>query len=174
MGINGINSFVAEVCGIESNVTLEGEDLELCIRWMELGAFMPMVRVTGPLVDYIFVDPGDDRTFVEASRQRLPWSRYIYSQMYLANYTGSSMLYPLIFDNPDDDEAVNNIEETFMLGDSLKISPVLNSNASVNNATTFKSYFPEGVWRDVYNYSNVVNSTGKGQYFELERKWGQT
>lgn len=32
---------------------------------------------------------------------------------------------PLFFDNPGDDNAFNNIEDTFMIGDALKISPCL-------------------------------------------------
>jgi alpha-glucosidase (family GH31 glycosyl hydrolase) len=45
--------------------------------------------------------------------------------MFSANYTGGTVVYPLIFDYPADDEAFKNIESTFMLGDALKISPVL-------------------------------------------------
>lgn len=93
--------------------------------------------------------------------QRLPFTRYIYSQMFSANYTGGTVVYPLFFDNPTDDESLNNIEQTFMLGDSLKISPVLDSKAkpTSGNATHFKSYFPEGVWRDIFDYSSFINST---------------
>lgn len=96
--------------------------------------------------------------------------------MFAANHTGGSLVYPLIFDNPADDEAFNNIEHTFMLGDALKISPVLDSssNPSSGNSTHFKSYFPAaaGIWRDIYNFSNSIDS--QGQYFDLERKSGQT
>ena len=80
--------------------------------------------------------------------------------MFSANYTGGTVVYPLIFDNPADDEAFKNIESTFMLGDALKISPVM--DYSYGNRTNFTSYFPEGVWRDVFDYSKVVNATGMG------------
>jgi len=53
MALSGVNSWVVEVCGMENSRVLEGEDLELCTRWMELAAFLPMVRIQGPLVSSI-------------------------------------------------------------------------------------------------------------------------
>jgi len=82
--------------------------------------------------------------------------------MFAANYTGGSVTYPMFFDSPDDNETFNNIEATYMLGDALKISPVLMSNATSNE--THSSYFPQGIWRDVFNYSNVVNMSEGGGY----------
>lgn len=41
-GINGINNWVTEVCGVEGS---DPSDAELCTRWMELAAFLPMVRI---------------------------------------------------------------------------------------------------------------------------------
>jgi len=111
--------------------------------------------------------------FQQAMSQRLPFTRYIYSQMFAANYTGGTVTYPLFFDSPHDDETFNNVESTYMLGDSLKISPVLDSNSSANS-TEFSSYFPQGIWRDVYNYSNVINASAGGAYFNLTRKYGET
>jgi len=105
--------------------------------------------------------------------QRLPFTRYIYSQMFAANYTGGTVTYPLFFDSPDDDETFNNVESTYMLGDSLKISPVLDSD-SISNSTVFESYFPQGVWRDIFNYSNVIDASAGGAYFNLTRKAGET
>jgi len=43
--------------------------------------------------------------------------------MFATNYTGGQLLYPLLYDFPEDDEALNNIEDTYMLGDAMKISP---------------------------------------------------
>lgn len=49
MGLSGVNSWVTEVCGSQledwSKVKAGDEKIELCTRWMELAAFLPMVRV---------------------------------------------------------------------------------------------------------------------------------
>jgi len=50
--------------------------------------------------------------------------------MFACNYTGGSLVYPLYFDYSDDENALLNIEQTFMLGDALKISPVLSADSS--------------------------------------------
>jgi alpha-glucosidase (family GH31 glycosyl hydrolase) len=65
----------------------------------------------------------------------------------------------LFFDYPTDAEAFNNNDNTFMLGDALKISPVLTQGVTGQ----FQSYFPEGSWYDLNsNDANFYfNSTGQ-------------
>jgi len=43
--------------------------------------------------------------------------------MFATNYTGGQLLYPLLYDFPEDDVTLSNIEDTYMLGDAMKISP---------------------------------------------------
>lgn len=71
--------------------------------------------------------------------QRAPFTRYIYSQMFARNYTGGQLVYPLLYDFPEDDNCLENIEDTYMLGNAIKVSPVLTAQG---NETTFDSYFP--------------------------------
>lgn len=47
--------------------------------------------------------------------------------MFATNYTGGQLVYPLIYDYPEDDECFNNIETTYMLGDAIKVSPRVDS-----------------------------------------------
>jgi alpha-glucosidase (family GH31 glycosyl hydrolase) len=58
--------------------------------------------------------------------------------MYKVYREGGSLVYPLFFDYPEDDKVFDVSEETYMLGDAIKVSPVLDKG--VND--TFKSYFP--------------------------------
>lgn len=60
-----------------------------------------------------------------ALNQRLQYTRFIYSQMYKVYLYGGSLIRPLFFDYPTDDNCFNNIEDTYMLGDAIKVSPVL-------------------------------------------------
>lgn len=48
-------------------------------------------------------------------------------------------MYPLLYDFPEDDNCLENIEDTYMLGNAIKVSPVLTAQG---NETTFDSYFP--------------------------------
>ena len=79
--------------------------------------------------------------------QRLEYTRYIYSQMYKSYREGGSVVYPLFFDYPNDDGCYNDVEHTYMLGDSIKVSPILNQG--VNDGDVFQSYFTAGVWYDL-------------------------
>ena len=72
--------------------------------------------------------------------------------MFAANYTGGQLVYPLLYDFPEDDECLKNIENTYMLGDAIKVSPRIDPAQEDNNLTTFKSYFPKGVWRDLNHW----------------------
>lgn len=175
MGLAGINSWVTEACGSQqdnwADLKTNPDAVDICTRWFQVAAFLPMVRLQGQVTEIFAEDQVTFKNLQQSMFQRLPFTRYIYSQMFAANYTGGSVVYPLLFDNPSDAEALNNIEETFMLGDSLKISPVLNSSKT---STHFKAYFPEGLWYDVFNFSSFINATGSGQYFDLERKPNQT
>jgi alpha-glucosidase (family GH31 glycosyl hydrolase) len=47
--------------------------------------------------------------------------------MYSANFTGGSLVYPLFFDHPSDDKTLDYIEDSFMLGDSIYVCPVLDA-----------------------------------------------
>jgi len=177
MGINGVNNWVTEICGIEKTsawqFNITAEDADICNRWMELAAFLPMVRIKGSFSENLVSTNaayGNFTDFTRAMHQRLPFTRYIYSQMFSANYTGGSVVYPLYFDFPTDKQALDNIEQTFMLGDSVKVSPILDSNP--DSSATFSSYFPAGVWRDLNDFTVSVKSTGS--YFKLPRTPGKT
>jgi len=62
-----------------------------------------------------------------------------------------------MFHYPQDDNnfLVNGTEHTFIVGDAIKVSPVLEPNA-----TMIDSYFPNGYWVDLNDYSKVVNASG--------------
>ena len=64
----------------------------------------------------------------------------------------------MFFHYPEDEETFKDVEHTFIFGDALKISPVLESVSSPNY--TVKSYFPEGRWVNMNDYSDIVDSNG--------------
>jgi alpha-glucosidase (family GH31 glycosyl hydrolase) len=47
-----------------------------------------------------------------------------------------------------------------MLGDSLKISPVLDQGKK--DGDQYKSYFPSGLWYDLNDPKTLINTTAKG------------
>jgi alpha-glucosidase (family GH31 glycosyl hydrolase) len=62
-----------------------------------------------------------------------------------------------MFHYPTDDVhfEVNNTEHTFIVADAVKVTPVLQPNA-----TNVESYFPNGEWVNLNDYKDVVSVTG--------------
>jgi len=42
-----------------------------------------------------------------------------------------------------------------MLGDSLKVSPVMDK---MNDGSQYQAYFPQGVWVNLYNSSEIITA----------------
>jgi len=76
----------------------------------------------------------------------------------------------MMYHYPHDDVhfASNNTEHTFLVGDALKVTPVLESNP-----TELWSYFPNGDWVSMRDWSVVVtanSATGMGEWKSLPLK----
>ncbi|CAL4100017.1 unnamed protein product, partial [Meganyctiphanes norvegica] len=137
----GIPYVGADICGFFDN-TKE----ELCMRWMQLGAFYPYSRNHNG-IDNIEQDPGRWASVGEASRKtlqvRYTLLPYLYTLHYLAHISGETVVRPLFFEFPTD-SITHNIDDQFLWGSSLLIAPVLQSGKEER-----KVYFPASVW---YNY----------------------
>lgn len=93
MSMYGMGNTMVDSCG-----SLGKMDLELCARWMQMAAFMPMVRnfynetytgddgkkaPTDPSEPNVFKgDDGLEMAYKSALSNRLLYLRYIYSELY--------------------------------------------------------------------------------------------
>lgn len=158
LSMHGMSAMV-DTCG-----SLGPADEDLCTRWTQLATFMPMVRnyynatyrdqATGNRLKTQGLEPWNVKTdqlkLAYASLgDRLKFSRYIYTQLYLAHTNGGSLVKPLFFDYPKDDMCFTDEVQssTYMLGDSIKVTPLLESK---KDGAAFEAYFPQGVWVNLY------------------------
>ena len=58
-----------------------------------------------------------------------------------------------MFHYPTIDNAFYDIESTFIIGDALKVSPVLQA---MNGETEYSVFFPKGSWVSMKNLNDVV------------------
>ena len=66
-GINGINNWVTEVCGVESfEGNFTNDQIEICTRWVELAVYLPMIRIKGDLSDYMVHNPDKSASIISA------------------------------------------------------------------------------------------------------------
>lgn len=158
-GLFGIPMVGADICGFyfETNE-------ELCNRWSQLGAFYPFARShsdihTGPQEIYLWNSVTTTATNVFHWRYRL--LPFFYTLLYEAHQTGSPLARPLFFHYPEDN-ATWTIDNQFLLGNNLLVSPVLEPGKS-----SVKAYFPKGIWYNLFDPSKMIRAVDHGFWEEL-------
>ena len=137
---------------------------ELYVRWLQYGAFLPMMRSHGtdtPREPWQFGQVGDAfyDTIVNFIHLRYKLLPYIYSlgaQVALKDYT---MFRSLLFDFAADEKA-RTISDQFMLGGSMLVCPVTepmyyeaNSKVICDSKKSREVYLPKGtVWYDFWSH----------------------
>jgi len=147
----GFNLVGADICGFGGNT-----NDALCSRWIDLGAFYPFSR-NHNAQDTIAQEPWALGNYTltsayKALRFRYSLIRYIYTQMFHSSSYGGVVFQPIFFQFPNDEVAYNNIDNQFMLGDSLLVSPILNLNEN-----DIEAYFPNANWNEFPSGKNVTD-----------------
>ncbi|RWS03137.1 lysosomal alpha-glucosidase-like protein [Dinothrombium tinctorium] len=155
--IFGIPLIGADMCGFNGNTTVE-----LCARWMALGAFYPFARNHNS-DDTIEQDPvALGETVVAASRNALSIRYillpYLYTLFYKAHKFGETVARPLFFVYPNDKISYE-IETQFFWGSGLMIVPVLEPNV-----LSIKAYLPPDRW---YKHITFEPIDSNGLYIEV-------
>jgi alpha-glucosidase (family GH31 glycosyl hydrolase) len=136
----GVSSWGMDIGGFQNT-----PDPENYYRWVQFGAFVPVFRVHGSYNQerepwYFGSDAESIATkYIRLRYQLMP---YIYAAAWENHLTGVSIARPLIFEYPDD-PAVPNLSSEWMFGNSLLVSPVIQSGA-----TSQTVYLPKGMWYD--------------------------
>jgi alpha-glucosidase len=114
-------------------------------RWMEFAAFTPIFRVHGTYMEkrqpWVY-GPVAEAAATRAIRLRYELLPYLYSYGRTAFETGVGIVRPLFWAFPDDPQVIND-GASWMLGDSLLVSPVVSAGESVH-----RFYLPVGTWYD--------------------------
>ncbi|KAI3641242.1 hypothetical protein MIR68_000714 [Amoeboaphelidium protococcarum] len=158
----GIPYVGADICGFVGDTTEE-----LCARWMSLGAFYPFsrnhntrgVRAQEPyLWDSV---AAASRKALGVRYQLLP---YYYTLFYEASQFGATVLRPLFFEFPQDEQLMY-FDRQFLVGSAIMVTPVLEQGKD-----HVYGYFPAGRWYDWYSKRKVVDLPAgqkEGQWLKL-------
>ncbi|KAI1294262.1 hypothetical protein EDD11_008198 [Mortierella claussenii] len=149
-GLFGIPFTGSDICGFNGNTTEE-----LCLRWHQLGALAPFSRNHNDIhaIDQEpYVWPN---TVLPAARQalqiRYSLMPYYYRAFERAHQTGQPVWQPLFFRYPQD-KATWKMDQQFLLGDSIMVSPAL-----TQGQIQVKAYFPgTGRWFDFWTHQCVM------------------
>jgi oligosaccharide 4-alpha-D-glucosyltransferase len=144
MGMSGIAYHNSDIGGFTGN---QPTTPELYTRWMEFGAFCPVMRAhgydgLGGTEPWAFnsISPSTEGIVRNIIRLRYSFMPYNYTTAHEAYETGMPLARPLIIEYPDDPN-VTDETSAYMWGDNLLVAPVVQSGQTSN---TF--YLPAGKW----------------------------
>ncbi|MEU4215222.1 TIM-barrel domain-containing protein [Actinoplanes sp. NPDC026623] len=120
---------------------------DLYLRWVQLGAFQPILRLHSDHGDRLPWEYADTVGKPAADYLRLRESLvpYLYTAARQTYDTGLPMARALYLDWPELDEAYRH-DTQYLLGDSLLVAPVTEPGLS----TTAPVWFPPGTWTDFF------------------------
>ncbi|NWY03495.1 MGA protein, partial [Nothoprocta ornata] len=139
----GVSYTGADICGF-----FQDAEYEMCVRWMQLGAFYPFSRNHNGKGTKRQDPVAWNSTFEDISRNilniRYTLLPYLYTLMYEAHAHGSTVVRPLLHEFVED-RTTWEIYRQFLWGPALLISPVLEPRA-----VTVDAYIPNARWYDYY------------------------
>jgi alpha-glucosidase len=139
LGLSGIPFAGADVGGFFGHCTDE-----LLVRWMQLGAWYPLMRSNNAR-ESVDQEPWTRGPTVEAASRRCLELRarllpYLYTCLATAHRTGTPMLRPLWWSWPRDAD-LRRIQDQAMVGPDLLVAPVVQPGA-----TSRAVHLPAGTW----------------------------
>jgi alpha-glucosidase (family GH31 glycosyl hydrolase) len=142
MGLSGVAYMGSDIGGFNCGP----QDAELYIRWMQFGAFAPVMRAhgTGISTEPIFWDPATRDLVAEYIRLRYELLPYNYTLAWQNSIIGTPLARPLLFDEAD--ESVANMYDEYLWGPSLLVAPVLQEGQTQRDV-----FLPSGVWIDYWS-----------------------
>ncbi|XP_052750004.1 lysosomal alpha-glucosidase-like isoform X2 [Galleria mellonella] len=149
--IFGVPLMGADICGFTGDATPE-----LCRRWMQLGAFYPFSRNHNSDTSK---DPASMGAAVVRASRRALRLRYrllplYYTLFWRAHVFGGSVVRPLFFEWSDN-EAVYDIDDQFMVGPYVMVTPIL-----TEGATYATPYFPGSqLWYNIVDGAFLAKNT---------------
>ncbi|KAL3221744.1 hypothetical protein MRX96_029227 [Rhipicephalus microplus] len=158
-GLFGIPLVGADVCGFYDDA-----NEELCLRWMQLGIFYPLVR-NNNAIESSAQDPSafsEDYQAVARSALKLRYELlpFLYTLFHHAHTKGTTVARPLFHVFPNDTQTYA-IDKQFMWGEALLMTPVLEPGV-----VSVEGYFPAGKWYD-YHTGREFSSYKNGQWLPV-------
>ncbi|CAF4140355.1 unnamed protein product [Rotaria sordida] len=154
----GITHVGAVICGFSLNATEE-----LCTRWMQLGSFYPFM-INHNSIDAKDQDPAvfswtAQQIMKQALLMRYSLIPFWYTLHHQAAMASKTIVQPLVSEYPNDENTFN-IDQQFLVGRALLVSPNLKTLAK-----TVHAYIPQDIW---YEFPSGVKLTSVGLFMDLD------
>ena len=125
-------------------------DPELYTRWVQFGAFSPILRT------HTTKNPDSERrpwaypepysaALRSAFQLRYALQPYLYTEGHRTYENGVAFVHPLYYDWPEADEAYTSQNE-YMFGDQIMVAPVVTPSDKTSGLATESIWLPKGEW----------------------------
>jgi len=129
------------------------KDDELAARWVQFGAFSPILRLHSSTSMFMHKEPwffSHDasqamKKYLRLRHRMIPW---LYSQNVIASRENKALLRPMYYDYNDRILHYMRLNE-YLLGDCLLVNPVTERADAVTGLAAVKTWLPEGDWTDL-------------------------
>jgi alpha-glucosidase len=142
LGLSGIAFCGADIGGFYGDC-----GPELLVRWLQLGAFYPYMRLasardTAPQEPWVWDSQTTDlcRSAIQLRYRLIPM---LYTLFEESHRTGAPVLRPLLYQYPAD-PTTHTLDDQAVLGSDLMVAPVMRPGRRYRSV-----YLPEGTWYDV-------------------------
>ena len=138
-GLSGLGYMGHDVGGFAIVDTTRVTDPELYVRWLQLGAFSPILRTHAQQVAEPFRYPEYRDIILDLVRERYRWLPYNYTLAYENAAMGYPLVRPLNFH--DSGVAPDSVGDQYLWGSEVMVAPV-----TEQGATSRVVLFPKGEW----------------------------
>lgn len=145
-GLSGLGYMSHDVGGFAIDETAP-IDPELYVRWVQLGAFSPVLRTHAQRFAEPYCYPEQADILLDLVKTRYRWLPYNYTLAYENSAKGYPLVRPLNF-NVAADSLLDNVTDQYLWGDEVMVAPVLEKGA-----TSRSVIIPSGEWVDYNNPS---------------------
>lgn len=128
-------------------------DPELYVRWLQLGAFSPMLRTHAQHMAEPYKYRDMEPIILPLIKERYRWLPYNYTLAWENATKGYPLVRPLNFHEAGSN-AYDNIDDEYLWGGDVLVAPVMTQGATSRQIT-----FPKGMWVD-FNSPTEVYSGG--------------
>jgi alpha-glucosidase len=166
LGMSGVGIYAHDIGGYASAIT-PPTTRELWFRWVELGAFTPVMRTHhGAKDEENWMLDRDEGSLAHWRRYAVEHTRlypYLMSLALEASARGVPMFRHPVLELPDDAEAPS-LRDQFFLGDALLVAPALEEGAQA-----VRVWIPAGVWASWWGEGTVTGPA----WHEVEAPLGE-
>ena len=131
------------------------KDVELLLRWVQLGVFSPINRLHSSRSWWMQKEPwANDFATAEGMKR---WLRlrhqlfpYIYTMNYRCNKELSPLVQPMYYSHPRCGAAYQ-VPNQFWFGTELMVAPITTPDDKISHLGTVDAWLPDGNWFDFFN-----------------------